>query len=77
MKSGSTSAALLLKLKLCDRLRSLGYRAGDGVSLAGIDLMTRAAKRAGVPDWPYAKTPIDFVRLTRAVGRELELEGKV
>ena len=77
MKTPPPGAASLLKLKLGDRLRSLGFRQGHAISQAGFDLMSRAAKRERLPDWHNATTPIDFVRLTRAVERELDMEDYV
>jgi len=69
--------ALLLRLKLGDRLRSLGYRKGDAVSQAGLDLVTRAARKNGLKDLPDAYNPTAVQMLASAVERELEVEGKV
>lgn len=75
--SDARGTTLLLRLKLGDRLRSLGYRDGLAVSQAGLDLISRAARKNGLKDWSDANNPTAVKLLASAVEHELKLEGYV
>jgi hypothetical protein len=54
-------------LQLQELLRSHHFRKGDGVSGAGLALVTRLAKQRGGRDWPHTRTVADYDLLIRAV----------
>lgn len=57
--------------KLQELLREAGYRKGDGVSTAGLLLVSRVAKRDGLRDWPDTRSLADYDALISAVAAEL------
>ena len=54
-------------------LMSAGYRRHDGVSTAGIKLVSRLARGAKIRDWPDTETLADYDALIAVLRRHLGL----
>ena len=73
--SDDRGAALLLQLKLRDRLREAGFCQELGVSQAGRDLVSRAAQRHGLPEWDATPKHGDAFRRLLAAGHRRRTLG--
>ena len=58
-------------------LMEAGHRRGDGVSTAGIKLVSRVAKENAIRDWPHTRNTEDYEKLTDAVRAHLAMETEL